>query len=192
MSRLLVLALVVVLSFGAYAGFDAGGGGGKVAISLRNKTVHQDDIELEQADNRALGIQFFREAVQINSQLKELKINTGLISVADPMNRPAQTGTTTDPLLQFKQMADEGDVTVLLIDFKSFAMTPDGELVLKLKDDWGASLKVYQIRQGGEVIEQDSQDALDFKSYNEVETTFSIHMIMDEVVAEPVVNRIAE
>ena len=88
-------------------------------------------------------------------------------------------------------MADEGDVTVLLIDFKSFTMTSEGELVLKLKDDWGASLKVYQIRQGGEVIEQDSQDALDFKSYNEVETTFSIHMILDEV-AEPVVNRDAE
>ena len=146
MSRLLVLALFVVLSFGAFAGFDAGGGGGKVAISLRNKTVHHDDIELDQADNRALGIQYFREAVQINSQQKELKINTGLISVADPMQRPAQTGTITDPLIQFKQMADEGDVTVLLIDFKSFTMTSEGELVLKLKDDWGASLKVYQIR----------------------------------------------
>lgn len=194
MSRLLVLALFVVLSFSAFAGFDSGGGGGKVAISLRNKTVHQDDIELEQADNRALGIQYFREAVQINSQIKELRINTGLISVADPMHRPAQSGTATvssDPLYQFKQMADEGDVTVLLIDFKSFAMTSTGELVLKLKDDWGASLKVYQIRQGGEVIEQDSQDALDFKSYNEVETTFSIHMIMDEVV-EPVANRVTE
>lgn len=181
MSRLLVVALLVVLSFGSYAGFDAGGGGGKVAIALKNRVINSDGPELDQNNNLSLGVEYFREVVTINAQKKELTILTDRIAVADTLvpqcNRAG--ARAADPLIDFKAMAEQGDVTILLIDFKAFKQE-NGKLVLKLKDDWGTSLKVYQIRQGGEVIEHDSQEAFELKGWNDVETNFSVHLFLDD------------
>lgn len=183
MSRLIVVALIAVLSFGSYAGFDAGGGGGKIAIALRNRVIHHDNIIDDEQNHLSLGVEHFRDVVVINASAKELIIDTNQIGIACPSNSDtALAAQIADPIVRFKPMADEGDVTVLLIDFKSFKQE-DGKLTLKLKDNWGSSLKVYQIRQGGEIIQQDSEDAFELKSWTEVETNFSVHLFLDPVVA---------
>lgn len=184
MNRLIVVALLVVFSFGSYAGFDAGGGGGKIAIALRNKTVHHEVLDSVE-DHSSLGVEHFREVVVIDSAKKELAIDVQQIGIANPSGTGVGGEPIVDPVLQFRSMAKEGDVIVLIIDFKSYKMT-DGKLVLDLDDDWGTSLKVFQILQGGEIIEQDAEGAWELKNWNELETNFSIHLFLDPVLPSQV------
>ncbi len=173
------LALLVVILFSHFtfaAGFDAGGGG-KFAIVLQS----HDSISVNNG-KYFLNVDRFRDVVGIDADGRSLTVDTRQIKLSTVSRFANATTSRVDSLSQLRRLTKEGEMTLLLIDFKN-AKENNGRLVFNLTNDWGATLKVYQVCEDGAIKELDPQGALDLKSLTDIDSDFSIHVFLNPKIS---------
>jgi len=180
MRHLLAILILATFSFGSYAGFDAGGGPGKIAILLSDKSVDPDGID----PHSTLGVEAFSDVVKHDTEKNEIIIDMSKLPVADATLRKflyRMDDTETEKVLdRLKQMANTGDISVMVIDFVGYKVVNE-KLILFIKENLRESLKIYQIYQNGELLELTLRNAFDIKSWNDSDRKFSIHVFKSKV-----------